>query len=227
MVDRALTDAGATIAGNDAKARAAGTRPGVVAARRRRRRLSPLLLRMLVVNLLPVLLLAGGVLYLDRYQQSLIESALDSLSVQADLIASAIGESAVTTEPEEVQHLVPDTATQLVRRLVANSPSRARLFGPTGELIADSRLLVTQGGLVQIEELAPLAPNDPIRAFFDRTYDWMFDWLPRRSELPRYSEAPVQRVEHYEEARSALRGQPKRMVRVAPSGDLVLSAAVP
>ncbi|MBI1774320.1 MAG: stimulus-sensing domain-containing protein [Proteobacteria bacterium] len=196
-------------------------------ARRRRRRFSPILLRVLVVNLLPVLLLAGGVLYLDRYQQSLIESELDSLAVQADLIASAIGESAVTTEPEEVQHLATDTARQLVRRLVANSPSRARLYGPTGELVADSRLLVTQGGLVQIEVLAPLTPSDPVRVFLDRTYNWMFDWLPRRGELTLYTEAPLQRAEHYEEARSALRGQPRQMVRLSASGELVLSAAVP
>src|SRR5258708_27649616 len=98
-----------------ARSQAASARP--LPAVRRRRRVSPLLLRVLVVNLLPVLLLAGGVLYLDRYQQSLIESELDSLGVQADLIASAIGETAVTTEPEEVQHLAPDNARQLVRRL--------------------------------------------------------------------------------------------------------------
>ncbi len=226
MVDRAISaeaeahpDASAA-----ARSQAASARP--LPAVRRRRRFSPLLLRVLVVNLLPVLLLAGGVLYLDRYQQSLIESELDSLAVQADLIGSAIGESAVTTEPEEVQHLVQETARQLVRRLAANSPSRARLFGPTGELVADSRNL-TQGGLVQMEVLAPLVPHDPMLAFFERGYNWMFDWLPRRSELKPYSEAPLQRAEHYEEVRSALRGLASQMVRVAPSGELVLSAAVP
>jgi two-component system sensor histidine kinase ChvG len=223
MVDRALSEADSRPAGRTKPPVPA--RPMTAPARRRRRRLSPLLLRVLVVNLLPVMLLAGGVLYLDRYQQSLIESELDSLAVQADLIASAIGESAVTTEPEEVQHLATDTAQQLIRRLVASSPSRARLFGPTGDLIVDSRL--TQGGLVQMEVLPPLTPSDPVRAFLDRLYNWMFDWLPRRSGLKLYNEASTQRAEHYEEARAALRGQPRQMVRVAPSGELVLSAAVP
>jgi two-component system sensor histidine kinase ChvG len=80
---------------------------------------------------------------------------------------------------------------------------------------------------VQVEVLPTLVPGEPIRDFVEHTYNWMFDWLPRRSELPVYTEAPLQRAEHYEEARAALRGVAKQMVRIAPTGELVLSAAVP
>src|SRR5258706_9755256 len=63
-------------------------------ARRRRRGLSPLTVRILAVNVLALLILATGLLYLDRYQQRLTEAEFDALEVQARLIAGALGEGA-------------------------------------------------------------------------------------------------------------------------------------
>src|SRR3954462_12184592 len=60
------------------------------AARRRRRGVSPLTLRILAVNVLALLILAIGLLYLDRYQQRLTEGEFDALEVQAQLIAGAL-----------------------------------------------------------------------------------------------------------------------------------------
>src|SRR5579862_7894823 len=61
---------------------------------RKRRGLSPLTVRILGVNVLALVILALGLLYLDRYQQSLTESEFDSLEMQARLIAGALGEGA-------------------------------------------------------------------------------------------------------------------------------------
>jgi two-component system, OmpR family, sensor histidine kinase ChvG len=88
-------------------------------------------------------------------------------------------------------------------------------------------MLVGPGGIVEVEPLAPPVTPDPIDEIMSVIYDLIFDRLPRQHGWPPYEEQPRQRAEHYEEARAALRGDVGRMVRLAPSDDLVISVAVP
>lgn len=202
----------------------------VVPARKRRRHRrfwSPLTLRILALNMLPLLVLFAGASYLDRYQKSLVQSELDALQMQAGLIAIAIGENAITVGPADYEQLSTESTQGLLRRLVSQAPVRARVFAPTGEIIADSRVLAGPGGIVEVELLAPIVTPDPFDEVLGWVYDLIFDRLPRQHGWPAYEEQPRQRVEHYEEARAALRGDTGRMVRLAASGDLVISAAVP
>ncbi|MFN3077906.1 MAG: stimulus-sensing domain-containing protein, partial [Alphaproteobacteria bacterium] len=50
------------------------------------------------VNLLAPIILVGGLLYLDQYEQTLIGSELDALRTNAELIAAAVGEDAVVVD---------------------------------------------------------------------------------------------------------------------------------
>ena len=122
---------------------------------RYRRAFSPLTLRILAVNVLALAILVGGLLYLGRYQDRLIESELEALQTEARIFAGAIGEAAVTRDGDETNDLSHDLARQMVRRLVETTDTRTRLFDPFGRLMADSRVLIGPGGVVQIEELPP------------------------------------------------------------------------
>lgn len=195
--------------------------------RRHRRFFSPLTLRILALNMLPLMVLFGGAAYLDRYQRSLVQSELDALQMQAGLIAIALGENAITVGSADYEQLSTESTQALLRRLVSQAPIRARVFTPGGELIADSRVLSGPGGVVEVEVLAPPVVPDPIDEALNSVYDLIFDRLPQQHGWPAYEEQPRQRAEHYEEARSALRGDVGRVVRLAASGDLVLSVAVP
>ena len=195
--------------------------------RRHRRFWSPLTLRILALNVLPLLVLFAGVSYLDRYQKSLVQSELDALQMQAGLVAIALGENAITVGSADYEQLSTESTQGLLRRLVSQAPVRARVFAPTGELIADSRVLAGPGGIVEVELLAPIVTPDPLDVLLGSVYDVIFDRLPRQHGWPAYEEQPRQRAEHYEEARTATRGDTGRMVRLAASGDLVISVAVP
>ena len=61
----------------------------------RPRWVSPLLRRILLVNLLPLALLLAALLYLDQYQNGLLEAEVTTLREQARIFAGALGESAV------------------------------------------------------------------------------------------------------------------------------------
>ena len=182
--------------------------------------------RILALNVLALVTLVVGLLYLDRYRASLIETELDSLSVQAQIVAEAIGEAAVSTNPTEGQDYLMANTRPLVRRLAEPANLRARLFAINGDLIADSRSLTGPGGMVQITELPP---PDPEPEAFDHVvdaYEWVLGLFSQR-EFPPYRESAPQVATDYPEAVSALRGETGRAVRSAARGGLILSVAVP
>src|SRR4051812_46261819 len=100
-------------------ASAAGPAPvqrGVPRRRPRRRGLSPLTVRILAVNVLALVILAFGLLYLDRYEQGLTESEFDALEMQGRLIAGALGESATEVSDVGEASLDYSVAQAMVRR---------------------------------------------------------------------------------------------------------------
>jgi two-component system sensor histidine kinase ChvG len=195
--------------------------------RRRRRLVSPLIRPILAINLLALVLLGGGLLYLDDYRKGLIQAEIENLRAQALVIATALAEGAIDTAAIDPPALQPDVSRQLLRRLVATMNTRARLFGVDGELIADTRILVGPGGLVQIRELPPPhSGNWVTRLLFD-IYDWVVARLPARGDPPAYQELAFQSAADYDEARLALRGETSALVRIADDRSLVISVATP
>lgn len=192
----------------------------------RRSLFSPLTLRILAINALAPALLLASFLYLDYYREGLIAARLEALAVQGELIAGALGESAVA-EPLELPSLANDTARQLVRRLAAATDTRMRVFGEGGELIADSRFLIAAGRDVIVRPLPP--PEKPPfgLAAFNAITRFVQQVLPDDPRLPTYRERPDQRAEDYGEVMQALDGEVGRAVRVAADGLSVLSVAVP
>src|SRR6201987_652665 len=144
--------------------------PGLTYLRRRsnggrRWPISPLTRRILAVNVLALALLAGGFLYLGKYQASLIGQQIESLKAQGQVFAAALGEGAVLDSVDEGEILLPDLARQMMRRLVEPTHTRARLFDVKGDIIADSRVLRGPGDTVQVLELPAPKTADPVVRF--------------------------------------------------------------
>src|SRR6516165_785956 len=150
---------------------------------------SPLTRRILAVNVLALALLAGGFLYLGKYQASLVGQQIESLKTQGEVFAAALGEGAVLDSPDEGEILLPDLARQMMRRLVQPTRARARLFDVRGDIIADSRVLRGPGDSVQVHELPAPETASPIMRAADVVYDWILGKLPRRMRYPVYRES--------------------------------------
>jgi two-component system sensor histidine kinase ChvG len=189
---------------------------------RRRGFLSPLTRRILTVNVLALVILVAGLLYLGRYEENLVDSGLASLRTQGEIFAGALGQGAHGTRQDGATVLVADIAGPMLRRLVLPTRTRARLFSPDGALIADSRVLVGPGGVVQVQELPP-----PDETEVKRGLDHMLGFLSAGRHWPRYREQPTQRAVDYEEVVRALAGEAGTRVRERAGGGLVLSAAIP
>src|ERR1700751_68565 len=160
---------------------------------------SPLTRRILAVNVLALALLAGGFLYLGKYQASLIGQQIEALKTQGEVFAAALGEGAVLDSVDEGEILLRDLARQMMRRLVEPTRTRARLFDVKGDIIADSRVLRGPGDTVQVLELPAPKTADPVVRFADRIYDWVVEELPRRTRYPVYRETASPHAEDYPE----------------------------
>lgn len=195
--------------------------------RHRRRRFSPLTARILAVNTLALALLGLGLLYLGRYEASLIDTELLALKTQGEIFAAALGEGAVIDSVGEGEQLIPELGRQMMRRLVEPTRTRARLFDLDGHLVADSRVLRGPGGIVQIRELP--APEQPsmFGHIGDAVYDWIIGRLPQRADLPEYRESANPTSADYPEVARALGGDSGQTVRRERGGGMQLSVAVP
>jgi two-component system, OmpR family, sensor histidine kinase ChvG len=194
----------------------------------RRWPVSPLTRRILAVNVLALALLAGGFLYLGKYQASLVRQQIESLKTQGEVFAAALGEGAVLDSVDEGEILLPDLARQMMRRLVEPTRTRARLFDIRGDIIGDSRVLRGPGDIVQVLELQPPERDRTVVRIADRIYTWIVDLLPRYSSYPVYQERASPRAEDYAEVMRALRGETGSAIRSDPaSGGLVFSVAIP
>jgi len=196
-----------------------------------RRNFSPLTRRILFLNMLPLLLLAASVLYLDDFRRGLIDAELQALTTQSRIIAAALGEAAVSVadpdDDERDDRLAPELARQILRRLVEPTRVRARLFDDTGALLADSRML-GQGSLaVEVEPLPPPNETPPRARGSDVLIDLLGGAMTQDLALPPYRELRNPVAVDYEEARIAFLGDEGQAVRRAAGGGLVLSVAAP
>lgn len=150
----------------------------------RQRWVSPLLRRILLVNALPLALLVVALLYLDQYQNGLLEAQVTALREQARVFAGALGESAVrTTEPDNPK-LIPEVAASLLRRLTEPTPdAQARLYAPNGVILADSRRREGPGGIVTNEPLPPPPDHGPMLAAISWLYDKVLSLLPHQAPI--------------------------------------------
>jgi two-component system, OmpR family, sensor histidine kinase ChvG len=186
---------------------------------------SPLTRRILAVNLIAPIILVAGLFYMDRYKQGLIRNELAGLATQAEMVAGAVGEGAVSEQALGFLELNGELAQQMVRRLAEPAQVRAKLYDAVGDLAADSRYLLSFKGNIQIEELAPPQGHGwqaGVAAWWERVTTWM----PEDETLPPYVELPEDRADHWPEAMAALAGHNQSMVR-SRHGGLVLSVAVP
>ncbi|MDJ0608039.1 MAG: stimulus-sensing domain-containing protein [Kiloniellales bacterium] len=188
---------------------------------------SSLTRRILLLNLLVLVIPVVGLMHLDQYRETLISAELESLSTQGRSFALSLGSTAVVVSGTGRERLIPEMTRHLMRVVLTDSAVRTRLFAPSGELIADSFRLGRLGDdMVQIFELPP-ADEGSLPGRVARFFDSLADWLPGPGDLPRYTEAAVQRADDYEEVQNALAGETQGKVRLGRQGRLIISVGVP
>ncbi len=209
-------------------------RPQVAPAVRRERFVSPMLRRILLVNALPLLLLVATLLYLDQYQNGLIEAEVSALRTQAQIYAGALAEAAVRDDIPDRPTLVPERARSLLFSLTVPTPNaQARVYDMAGQLVADSRVREGPGGAVVTEPLPPPVERSMVMGAISRAYDIALAALPHQTTAPTIQSVPGSGFDWQPDLRDGQqvpngggRGVPP-FVRRTEEGRLLVSVAVP
>ncbi|RVJ89659.1 HAMP domain-containing protein [Sinorhizobium meliloti] len=209
---------------------------------------SSLTRRIVFFNLVALVVLVGGIMYLNQFREGLIDARVESLLTQGEIIAGAISASAsvdtnsITIDPEKLLELqagesitplpsdedlefpiIQERVAPVLRRLISPTRTRARLFDADADLLLDSRHLYS-GGQVLRFDLPPVDPESPSLA--DEFGTW-FNRLLQPGDLPLYKEPPGGNGSIYPEVMNALTGVRGAVVRVTEKGELIVSVAVP
>ena len=207
---------------------------------------SSLVRRIIVLNLVGLVALLGGFLYLNQFREGLIDARVQSLLIQGEIIAGAIAGSAtvetdsITIDPErllqmqagesivvgddEVEFSInPARVAPLLRRLVTPTRTRARIYDQDADLLLDSASLYSRGDILKFD-LAP--PDTTDKTIFERTWNLMKHGFGSMAPKP-VEEAGGSSGRTIPEVARALGGLPASTVRVNSLGDTIVSVAVP
>ncbi|EAU42650.1 two-component sensor histidine kinase ExoS [Fulvimarina pelagi HTCC2506] len=210
---------------------------------------SSLTRRIVFLNLVALIVLVSGILYLNQFRAGLIDARVESLLTQGEIMAAAIASSAtvdtnsITLDPERLLELQagdtltpsssgtesldfpiePERVAPLLGRLISPTRTRARLYDRDSNLILDTRHLYAQGQVLRYD-LPPIEPEE--ETLIDDAVGW-FERLFSGSELPTYQETPGGSGTTYPEVVNALTGGPATVVRATENGELIVSVAVP
>lgn len=200
-------------------------------------RISGLTARILAVNIIAIMILGLGILYLGQYTNSLIDGELESLRAEARLFAGALSEGAVRPifqispipfeDPLETEALKPELARRMVRRLGEIGTSRIRLFAGDGSSIADSHQFGGPGGIVQAEELRATMNVLSLDSLFEQSATRFLDLIPMQISLARYPAGQIDDPFTFPDSQNALIGNVSATAWFDEDGRIMLTAAAP
>jgi two-component system sensor histidine kinase ChvG len=219
-------------------------------ARAARARLaSPLTRRIVMLNIGGLVALLVGFLYLDQFREGLIDARVQSLQVQAEIIAAAIAASAsvetdsIAIDPEKLLQLAPGESYQLtdetapslefsinperigpvLHRLASPTRTRARIYDRDGYLLLDSQSLTSRSNIMRFDLPAPAIQKPSFAARVRKRLARTFGTFG----LPLYDDIGIGNGKSYPEVAQALRGNAKSVVRMDAEGETIVSIAVP
>lgn len=165
--------------------------------------------RILFVNVLPLVLLGGGVLYLDSYRTQLLDERFKLALVEAQITAEALAGA------------TPQRQEALLIQIGKEQRLRIRVYGPEGNLESDSFQLAPPS--FELPDPADVDQTD----FALRTDRW-FDRVVGAPALPDYREPASDSVEAWPElVRAREESLTQIVLRDAPDGTHVINAAAP
>ncbi|MGN6848058.1 MAG: stimulus-sensing domain-containing protein [Sphingomicrobium sp.] len=166
--------------------------------------------RILALNLITVLLVALSTLYLDVLRNRLSKERVRENRIVTTATALAIEAAG------------PEDREPILAKVSKSTGSRLRLFGPDGQLIADSWHLT--GPTYELKDPNSQKWTKDVARALDRG----FNVLVGAKQLDEFVEPPVDRLQSWPEAvRAKMTGKSATAVRNAPDLTPVLSAAVP
>lgn len=201
-----------------------------------------------ISNMIALVFLMLGILYLNQLRAGLIGAKVESLQTQGEIIAGAIAASAtadtdqIIVDPDSLLEtgadapfiagdaftslefpIDPERVAPILRRLVQPTGTRARIYDSDQTLIIDSRRLYSGGLQPKFGIETNLGTDTSLYSRIEHAFKRILFY----SDLPIYNEDKVGDGKVYDEVGAASAGTSTPMVRVTTEGKHIVSVAVP
>jgi two-component system, OmpR family, sensor histidine kinase ChvG len=209
------------------------------------RRLGPASLtsRIAIINILGLVILAIGILYFNQFRQGLINARVQSLMVQAQIIAAAVAGSAtadtssIVISPDSLDDsnsnsgtdqssldfpISPETAGPVLRRLLANTTIRAQIIDSGGNMVVDSTYLYGGNDIVETNITPADKGGNIISNYVNRVFDWFFAY-----DYPLHMDYGIDKNRGVPEVAAALNGASVSVVRLNENREIIVLVSVP
>ena len=201
----------------------------------RRRRL---LARLIGLNMLGLIILAGGFLVLSESRQFLTNAYKQSLEAQARIVAGALSQTVINKnfqffDPSLFGPMIggrngPDwqvrEATKILQRVASATNARIRLYGRDGTLVLDSAHMDRSINVIS-RELPPLSGTSTTQGWPKRIIAAVRGVF--RREKPVLTEVSAAEGYNLPEVVSAIKGRAASVQRQNQDGADILTVAVP
>lgn len=187
------------------------------------RRITGLTLRILGVNVLALVILLVGVIYLGQVERNLIEARLETFQAEASLVAAALSQEEFFDAPaaysEKLRHIV--------RNLALTSSLRIVTFNEKGDLITDSQNILTESDKAVLQGKLSMRESLYSVELLKQAAQLILSVLPGRGVMAQYDEPTARTATSYYGVQTALSGEFSMSAWRGQTSKIILSAAVP
>ena len=150
-------------------------------------RMSRLTARIMAIMLFPLAIFLGGLLSLDQYRTTLIQSEFVALERQSFTLARSLALAEAERDRRVARRqLSPETMTHLIPLVGLGSSLRARVFQPNGSLLADTARRSGFQPNVDIRRHRDKSWRQKIRNNLNNMVAAASGWFSPFDELPAY-----------------------------------------
>ena len=211
------------------------------------RRITALTLKIMGVNLIAVVTLIFGVVYLSQYHTVLVEAKLEHFETEIMIVTAAMADGALEEDPQQSaaeeaaesgagKALLPDLtlsvkdAARISARLGATLGKRILIFDGKGEMVVDSDQYIHEHG---VSPIFRVMKDQGVRLesveLLKDMAAWIVSLFPKHNTLPVFHGVESKDAHDYYDATDALNKNLSMLAWRAPDDDkrLVLTAAMP
>jgi len=206
--------------------------------------------RILTLNVIGLVVLVVGLLYLNDFRDALIKARIKSLEIEADIIARSIAQNSTDSDdpamaradpllamqmqatgsvseefPSQPFAINPDHAARLLRSLIEPTKTHGFIFNADGSPLVDSNKIYTRGQIQRFQQPSRLPEEESSSVY--RVWLKLESYF-RAESLPEYKDNGPADGKAYHEVKAALEsGNINKMVRVNALGETILCVAAP
>lgn len=177
--------------------------------------------RIILINTIVFAVLILGVTWVQTSRANLVDERQTGVEEEARVVAATLSEYALVADSRGINE---QSARELLRDLVGPTRLRARLYNTDGQLVVDTRYILSRNA-VQVMELPPIDRWSRFKQWLSSVYESIMGVRPNQHYEPYLEAGDDGRV--YREVVAAFSGTVTSTRRIDEHNKLVLSTAVP